>query len=210
MDPATATLAAAAISSAASIGGGMLARGGNQETKNQKVQRKLLEKLVSSLSGQGPYSDLFNYSDEAFQKSFVEPAQSMFRNKIAPQIQQEYIASGQQRGTGLDDQLLRAGVDMDSLLNQHMMQYQENAKNRAMGAISSGLGVSPGAPPQQSLMGAGMQGLGGYISSPGFSDTLASLFKPKSSLNTGPQTGGITQRQGYSQGSNINYGSPAY
>jgi len=176
MDPGTAMLISSGLGMAGSIGGGVLAGSGNKESKMQKTQRHLVDKLLASLSGQGPYSDLFNYDESAFQKSFVEPAKSMFQNQIAPQIQQQYIASGQQRGTGLDDTLTRAGVDMDQLLNQYMMHYQEAAKQRGVGALGSILGVQ-GAPPQQSFGQNLGQATAGYFASPAFGETIKGLSK---------------------------------
>lgn len=176
------------IQGVGSLVGGWLGGQGaaKNETKLQKQQRKLIDSLIQSLGGQGKFADLYNTSEEAFQKSFVEPAQSMFRNKIAPGIQQEYIASGQQRGTGLDDQLLRAGVDIDSMLNQYMYQNQQDALNRKQGTINSILGSGSGAANQpsgwQNLASAGA----GYLSSPGFSDNLSNLFK-NTPQNTGAQ-----------------------
>lgn len=119
-----------------------------KETKTQKMQRHLIDELIGSVKGKGRFADLFNEntakrnerfdpSNEAFQKSFVQPAQSLFRNQLAPQIQQKYIQSGQQGSSGLDDQLLRAGVDLDSLLNQHMMEFQQGAYNRQQNAFEN-------------------------------------------------------------------------
>jgi hypothetical protein len=168
----------ALIGAAGSIGGGLLSGlGSGKETKMQKTQRKLVDQLISSLGGQGPYSDLYNADESTFQKSFVEPAQSLFRNQIAPQIQQQYIASGQQRGTGLDDQLLRAGVDLDSLLNQHMSQFQQGALNRKENAINSILGSGSGGTQNMGTGQSLMQSAAGYLSSPAFSDTVSNLFK---------------------------------
>lgn len=154
-----------------------------KETKIQKTQRHLIDKLIASLSGQGPFSDLFNSDENAFQKSFVEPAQNLFKNQIAPQIQQQYIASGQQRGTGLDDQLLRAGVDLDSLLNQQMYQFQQDSLNRKQNSINSILGSGSGAPNETTGGQDVMSGLSGYLNSSGFADTFGNLFKNKSTGN---------------------------
>lgn len=174
-------LAAAGISALGSIGGGFLSGQSQRpkETKIERTKRKMVDRLIASLEGNGPYSDLFNADEDVFQKSFVEPAQSLFRNQIAPQIQQESIAGGQQRGTGLDDQLLRAGVDLDSIINQHMAEYQQGALNRKQNTINSILGVPSGAPVgstgTENLMGAA----GGYLSSPAFSDVVSGYFKNK-------------------------------
>lgn len=179
MDPGTLALITAGLGAAGSIGGGFLAgRGQTQsETKIQKKQRQLVDKLLASLEGNGPYSDLYNPDDKTFQKSFVEPAKSLFSNQIAPQIQQQYIASGQQRGSGLDDQLLRAGVDLDQLLNQHMAQFQEGAMNRKQTAINSILGAGSGAPNMPTAGQDLMQSAAGYLSSPLFSDAVSGIFK---------------------------------
>lgn len=149
----------------------------SKESKMQKTQRKLVDKLIASLQGDGPFSDLFSSDPEAFQKSFVEPAQAMFRNQIAPQIQQQYIASGQQRGTGLDDTLTRAGVDLDSMLNQHMYQFQQDALNRKQSSINSILGAGSGAPNETSGMQDLLSGASGYLSSSDFSDQFKDYFK---------------------------------
>lgn len=168
----------ALISAAGSIGGGLLSGSGvPKETKMQRTQRKLVDKLISSLTGDGPFTDLFNADENAFQKSFVEPAQSLFRNKIAPQIQQEYIAGGQQRGTGLDDTLTRAGVDLDALLNQHMYQFQQDAMNRKQNSINSILGSGSGAAQQPSTGQNLMNSAAGFLSSDAFKDFSKGLFK---------------------------------
>ncbi len=189
----------ALISAAGSIGSGWLS-GQSQapkETKMQKTQRKLIDQLINSLTGDGPYSDLFNADESTFQKSFVDPAQSLFKNKLAPQIQQQYIASGQQRGTGLEDQLLRAGVDLDSLLNQHLMEFQQGAMNRKQNTINSILGSGSGAPNQttgtQDLLG----GLSGYLSSQGFADTAGSIFKNNNSTSPSSAPNATQPRKGF-------------
>lgn len=165
-------LIAAAIQAAASIGGGYLAGQGNKESKLQKTKRNTIDQLLDSINGNGPYSDLYNFDQDTFNKSFVEPAQAKFRNQIAPQIQQQYIASGQQRGTGLDDQLLRAGVDLDSEINRYMYQAQQDALNRQQLGINSVLGAGDGAPPEQSGWQNLAQSTSGYLSSPAFAQTV--------------------------------------
>ncbi len=168
----------ALIQAAGSIGSGYLAgRNSGQESKMQRTQRKLVDKLLGSLNGGGEYGDLFNADEDTFQKSFVQPAQSMFRNQIAPQIQQQYIASGQQNGTGLEDQLLRAGVDLDSLLNSHMMEYQQGAMNRKQNAISGILGSGSGGTQDMGSGQAFGSATSGYLSSDGFKDAVSGIFK---------------------------------
>ncbi len=181
-------LASAATTAGASYLSGEGSR--TKETKLQKIQRKMIDELIASLSGEGRFADLFSKDDEAFQKSFVEPAQAMFQNQIAPQIQQQYIAGGQQRGTGLDDTLTRAGIDMDAMLNQYLYQHQQDAMNRKSNLINSILGVK-GEPYQPSAGQNVMSGLGGYVGSEGFNKRIDTAFE-----KYGPQ------RKGFEGGSN--------
>ena len=169
------------IAAAGSAAAGYLKGQGSEsgETKMQKTKRKLVDQLLASLQGSGPYSDLFNADEETFNRSFVEPAKERFRNQISPQIQQQYIASGQQRGTGLDDTLTRAGVDLDSMLNQQYYQIQQDAMNRKQGGINAILGGGEGAKNQTSGFQDVMSGLGGYFASKDFSDTASNLFKTR-------------------------------
>ena len=185
--------APAALSAVASLGGGFLSGMGNapRESKMQKTQRKLVDKLIASLEGTGPFADLFNANENVFQKSFVEPAMSQFRNQIAPQIQQSSIFGGQQRGTGLDDQLLRAGVDLDQLLNQQMMDFYQGAQNRKQNTIGNILGAGAGAAAANTPGQVAMSAAGGTLSSDKFSDSLADMFK-KPMQDTG--------RRGFSTG----------
>lgn len=164
------------------------------ETKMQKTQRKLIDKLLSSLSGDGEFSGLYDSSDDAFQKSFVEPAQARFRNQTAPQIQQQFIESGQQRGSGLDDSLLRAGVDMDSLLNQYAYQFENDAKNRQQNTMANILGQGAGAPNQPSMGQNVMSGLSGYLAAPETSKQFAGYFKDKT---TAPAATNAPPRRGF-------------
>jgi len=170
-------LISALIGAGGAIGGSALARRGNQETPIQGRQRELIDQLMSSLGGDGPFSSLFNVDEESFQRSFVDPMKEKFRSQIAPQIQQGYISSGQQRGTGLDDKLSRAGVDMDQLLNQYYAQMQEGARNRQANAMGSILGVNQGAAPEQSMGQAIGQGITGYVGSEGFGQSMDDIIK---------------------------------
>lgn len=188
----------AAIGAIGSIGGGLLSAygGGQKESKMERTKRKLVDKLLASLeSGQGPFADLFNVDEDAFYKSFVEPAQARFRNQIAPQIQQQFIASGQQRGTGLDDQLLRAGVDLDSMLNEHMMNFQQGALNRKQNMLGNILGQPSGSAPQPTFGQNFASSTAGYFASPAFQDLISGIGKP--GATTAPQ--GPILRRGYAQ-----------
>lgn len=166
------------------VAGGLASRKGKSETKIQKTQRNLIDDLLRSLKGEGAYSSLFQANEADFNKSFREPAMARFRNQVAPQIQQQYLATGQQRGTGLEDTLTRAGVDMDQLLNEHYMQYQQGAQNRQAGAINSILGQGAGASNEQSYLSAAGQGAAGFLSSEGGQDAIGNVIN---SIRNRPQ-----------------------
>ena len=191
-------LIAAAITAAGSVGSAALGRRQNQETKMQKTKRELVDDLLDSLKGGGSFNDLFQADYDTFQKSYVDPAKSIFNNQIAPQIQQQYIATGQQRGTGLDDALTRAGVDLDQMLNQQYGQFQENALNRKSNAISGILGQDAGAQNPESFGQAAQQGGAAYLSSSGFQDNLDSILD-KYKTKQAPDYDWGAPRKGFAQ-----------
>ena len=169
--------------------GGLLGRQ-NKQTPMQAKQQELVDQLLASLGGQGPYSNLFNVDEAGFQRSFVDPMKQKFQSEIAPQIQQSYIASGQQRGTGLDDTLTRAGVDMDQLLNQYYAQMQQGAMGRQANAMGSILQMGAGALATPSAGQATMQGLGGYLASDAFGKDIGKIV------------GSFTDRKGFQRDPN--------
>lgn len=170
-----AALAPSLIGLTGSLGGGALARSKPQETAMQKTQRQLVDELLASVKGQGAYSDLFNMDEDAFQRSYIDPMKQMFNTQVAPQIQQSYIQSGQQRGTGMENALTRAGVDMDQMLNQYYSQALQNAQKNKMNAFSGIMGMGAGVQPQQSTGQAMGQGLSGFLSSEGFPKSMDTL-----------------------------------
>ena len=170
---------------AGGIGGGMLGRRKeqtipSQETPIQGRQRELLDQLLGSLQGNGPFSNLFQADEGAFQRSIVDPAMQRFQSQIAPNIQQQFIAGGQQRGTGLEDTLARAGVDLNQMINQQYLPFQQAGLERKQRGLESVLGAGAGAMPEQTLPGQGFgeaagQGLAGFLSGPGFGQAASTI-----------------------------------
>tara|TARA_R110000868_G_scaffold114392_1_gene306590 strand:+ start:252 stop:872 length:621 start_codon:yes stop_codon:yes gene_type:complete len=182
--PALAAALPAVISAAGSAASGYLAGQGNKETKLQRQRRKLLGDVIESVrTGKGDYADLFASSWEDFDKGFAEPARQRFRDRGAPQIQQQYIHSGMQRGTGLDDALARAGVDLEGQINSNYMQYQNSALNRKQNLLNTAMSGTE-AGPQSSGWENAAQGLGGYMGSEGFQKNLENIFNPKPAAQT--------------------------
>lgn len=174
-------LIAALIGAGGSIAGGLLGRRGSEETPIQERQRQVIDDILESVKGEGPLSDLFKFDEETFQKSFVEPAKERFSSQISPQIQQQFIASGQQRGTPLQDTLTRAGVDLDQMLNQFYAQQQQGAQQRQLGALERILGAGAGAQAPQSFGSALGESASGYLSSPAFGSALDRILEGISS-----------------------------
>ena len=110
-------------------------------------------------------------------------------------LQQQYIASGQQRGTGMEDTLTRAGVDLNSMLNEKYYQFQQDALNRKQNTVGQILGAGSGADPQQSVMQNFGQGLAGYTSTPAFAEQFKSIFAQQN--NQSPTQYGVLKRKGY-------------
>ena len=187
MDPATVAILTSLIGAGGSALGGLFGRKKNKETPIQTQQRSAIDEILAGIKGEGPFAGLFAADQDTFQKSYVDPAKSMFEKQIAPQIQQEFIASGQQRGTGLEDTLSRAGVDLDMALAQQYGQFQESAQQRQLGALGGILGQAPGVGPDQSRGSAAGQGFAGYLSSPGFGSNLSGILDAFS--NRDPQSG---------------------
>ena len=177
MDPATAAMIASAIAALGSTAAGALsASGSGKESKLQRKQRKTIDEILASLRGEGEFSNLFATDEEAFQKSFVDPAKQKFKTQIAPTIQQQFISSGLQRGTGLDDSLTRAGVDLDTLLNQQFLDFQQGGQNRMMEALRMILSGGAGAAPGTSFGEGAAQGAGGFLSSREFGQGVESIL----------------------------------
>lgn len=137
----------------------------DKPSREQKQQSQTIDQILGSMTGEGPYSGLFNLDEEAFQKSYVDPTMQIFRDQVAPQIQQQYIASGQQRGTGLEDTLSRAGVSMQQMLNQQYMNFLEKGKDRQFDFLKgySGRQFSPQQRQRNPLTGGFFDYLSGSV-----------------------------------------------
>lgn len=162
---------------AGALGAALTGRSNPKETEMQAKQRQLVDQLISSLNGEGPFADLFSRNEATFNKNFAEPARQRFKNQIAPQIQQSYIANGQQRGTGLQDSLTRSGVDIDQMINSEYMNYLNQGNQNKFNAINSILGAAPGVGKPQSYGEAALQGVGGYLTSKGFSNDIDNIMQ---------------------------------
>ena len=198
LDPVT--MSALIAAGSAAVQGGLGALGARSEKKErerlakpymqaQERRENLIQELLRSLEGEGKYSEFFRADPESFKKSVVDPAKGMFEREIAPSIQQAAIAGGTQRGSTTEDQLLRAGVNLDEMINRAYMDYQRAGQERATSAIGSILGASPPQPlsysptPTSSFAGAAA----GFMESDAFSDFLASFTRRPEEQKPGVQ-----------------------
>ena len=192
MDPFTAALLQAGLGMGASAIGGLFGRN-KGPTQQQQNQQNHIDQILAGLRGEGPYAQMFSADRETFDQMYGDPAREQFRTQTTPAIQQGYIASGQQRGTGMEDTLTRAGVNMDQMLNQQYGQYQQNAMGNQMNAINAILGYQ-GQPGAQSRGSAMAQGVGGYFASPQSGQDIGSIIQAILG-----QQGGYQSNQGRDQ-----------
>jgi hypothetical protein len=165
------------VGAAGSVLGGYLGSSGtNRRSRTQKKNKRITDDILAGVAGEGPYADMFAMDQDAFQRSYVDPAKSMFENQIAPQIQQGYIASGLQRGTGLDDTLTRAGVDLDAMINSAYMDYMQNMMDRRMKGVGMAMNADVGGQ-RLSSSDRWNQALGGYLTSQGGQDFMGDMGK---------------------------------
>lgn len=153
------------LQAALAAGGGILGREkGKPLTTEQKRQNELAKLIIDAVTGKGgPFADLVNLDEEAFQRSVVDPSLQRFESQIAPDIQQNFIASRLQRGTGLNDALARAGVDLQSQIDQSYLDFLNKGDDRMIALLGAALGFNPFSPtPAQSILEAAGQGLSGF------------------------------------------------
>jgi len=199
IDPVT--LSAIIAAASAAVKGGVSYMGAKKERKEQEKLRRpyeqaqqrkenLISELLSSIEGEGKYSRFFQDDPETFQKSVVDPLKGTFQREIAPQIQQASIASGQQRSSSMEDQLTRAGVSLDEMINKAYMDFQGRGQQRAASTLSGIIGgaapepLKPMTQPGQELLGSAS----GFLESDAFADWLGSFGKQADTKTTEDKT----------------------
>ena len=179
MDPITGAI----ITGGAAVGASLL-KPRRKRSKRQKQKDALIDDLIASVRGEGPFTDLFEMDEAAFQKSVVDPAMSRFKNQTAPQIQQSFVASGQHRGTALDDTLTRAGVDLDQLINQQYLEFQSQGRDRKGSAIDSILNQGDGPERKLSTGDKVREGGAAFLTGDSFEERLDRILDSASRGNS--------------------------
>ncbi len=182
MDPATIAILSALISAGGSIAGGFLQGDPKQpaESESQKRTRELLDDLIASVKGEGgSFAGLFQADEAAFDKSIRQPALNRFRTQRAPQIRETFLAANQQGGTALEDSLTRAGVDLNSILDESFLSFQQGAQDRQVSVLNAALGATGGvdAPQPPSSFGETFrQGAGGFLQGENFGESIDQIL----------------------------------
>lgn len=115
---------------------------GGKKAKTKKIdtltdsQKQLLDRVIENL-GQGGTG----FDEDFFTKSFTEPALQEFEDQITPAIQQKFIGAGAGRGSNLQDELTRAGVDVEKSLAGKRAELLNQALNRQLEATRIALGT---------------------------------------------------------------------
>ncbi len=144
--------------------------------KNKKLgtltpdQEELMSLITQGLkSGEGSFGELFgNFNEKDFEKGVTQPALKNFQENILPMLQEKFIAGNQVGGSGQLRAQNKAGVDLQSQLDQLMYSAKQGQKQNQLAGLQQGLGTkgfenlyqqgSPGAL-QGFIKGAG-QGIG--------------------------------------------------
>lgn len=154
--------------------GGYLGRKRRLSPMEQK-QENMIDELLRSLQGNGQYSDLFNMNEADFNKYYANPMKNRFNNQIMPMIQQGYLATGMQRGTGLDNALARAGMELNDSINQMYGQQRDSINANRRNAMNTILGRPAGQQASMSGWQGALEGMKGYLSTPRFGQDMATL-----------------------------------
>lgn len=106
-------------------------------------QQQLMDLIYQGLtSGEGPLKDLFgSFNQQAFEKGVNEPALKNFQERILPMIQEKYIAGNQVGGSGMRNEQLKAGTDLQSQLAQLLYQAQQQQGQNRFAGLNTALGT---------------------------------------------------------------------
>lgn len=131
------------------VGGGLGLFGKKKKPKAKKIstldpqQQQLYKEYLSSLRGDGPFSDLYGYDADAananFENMYSRPAYRSFQENIIPNITGQFRGNNLMNSTYAGEALSRAGRDVQEGLDAQRanMIYQGNqeAMNRKQNAI---------------------------------------------------------------------------
>lgn len=113
-------------------------------------QQQLYNDYIDSLSGQGPYSDMYQFNPEqageVFDKSVARPAYRSYEENVIPKITGQYRSGNIMNSSYSAEALARSGRDVQESLDAErakaMYQGQQDVYNRRQAAMDKILGTS--------------------------------------------------------------------
>lgn len=126
--------------------GGVAGLFGSKKKKTKKpkqlstfdpMQQQLYQQYMQSLTGNGPFSDLYNFNAEqanqAFDANVSRPAYRSFRENVIPQITGQFRQGNLMNSSYAGDALSRAGRDVQENLDaqRSAMQFQGQQQSQA-------------------------------------------------------------------------------
>jgi hypothetical protein len=135
--------------------GGIAGLFGNKKKKAKKrstldpQQQALYNDYISSIRGEGPMKDLYNFNaqgyNDVFDKTIGRQANRNFQENTIPSITGQFRSKGLQNSSYVGESLSRAGRDvqenLDALRSQNIFQGQQQANQNKQNAINNTLGM---------------------------------------------------------------------
>ena len=123
--------------------------GPNKLSTLDPQQQQLYDQYVSSLRGEGPFSNLYNYDTEGananFDANVSRPAYRNFQENIIPGITGQFRGGNLGRSSYVGESLSRAGRDvqegLDAQRSNMIFQGQQQANMNKQNAINNILGT---------------------------------------------------------------------
>lgn len=135
--------------------GGIAGLFGGSKKKRKKVgrfdkqQQQLYQDQNAALYGQGPFSDLYNYDEQAanqnFEQMYSRPAYRQFQENVIPGITGSFRGRNLQNSSYAGEALGRAGRDVQESLDAQranvLYSGQQAAQQRKAGGLERLLGM---------------------------------------------------------------------
>lgn len=131
--------------------GGLTGLFGSKKKKKKRIstldpqQQGLYNDYVSSIRNQGPFSDLYNFDSEGYNKVFDQnvsrPANRNFQENIIPSITGQFRNNNLMNSSYTGEALSRAGRDvqenLDAQRSANIFQGQQQANSNKQNAINN-------------------------------------------------------------------------
>lgn len=115
-------------------------KGKNKQLETKTKEQKQLGKLITQglTKDKGPLADLFGqFNEEEFKEGVTDPQIKQFQEKILPQLQEQFVNSGQVLSTGFGKAQLQAGNDLQSKLAELMYNAKQGQKQNRMSGVNT-------------------------------------------------------------------------